>query len=100
MLGNKDLIEHAGRLLAAGPLHRLDFKADALADGNIELTISVQNVDRIDVFVDGRPADSFDLSDTETSRLVRSPSMIPQEIELRGYLGAIRVVQIRRALGS
>ena len=100
MHGNRDLIEHAGRLLAAGPLHRLDFKADALADGNIELTISAQNVDRIDVFVDGRPADSFDLSTTETSRLIRSPSVIPQEIELRGYLGEIRVVQIRRALGS
>jgi len=50
--------------------------------------------------VDGRPADSFDLSTTETSRLIRSPSVIPQEIELRGYLGEIRVVQIRRALGS
>jgi len=100
MHGNRDLIEQAGRLLAAGPLHRLDFKADALADGNIELTISAQNVDRIDVFVDGRPADSFDLGGTEAFRLVRSPSVIPQEIELRGYLGSIRVVQIRRALGS
>ena len=100
MSGNEDLIEHAGRLLAAGPLHRLDFKADPLADGSIELMVSVENVDRIDVFVDGRPADSFDLGETETTRLVRSPSVIPQEIEVRGYLGQIRVVQIRRPLGS
>jgi cytosine/adenosine deaminase-related metal-dependent hydrolase len=99
MHGNQDLIDHAGKLLAAGPVHRLEFKADALTDGGIDLAISVKNVDRIDVFVDGRPADSFDLSDGETSRLVRSPSIIPKEIELRGYLGGERVVQIRRSLG-
>jgi hypothetical protein len=99
MLGNQDLIEHAGRLLAGGPVHRLEFKADVLADGGIDLAITVKNVDRIDVFVDGRPADSFDLNDGETSRLVRSPSIIPKEIELNGYLGGVRVVQSRRSLG-
>jgi C-terminal processing protease CtpA/Prc len=100
MNGNRDLIDHAGRLLASGPVHRLEFKADPLADGNIDLTVSVANVDRIDVFVDGRPADSFDVPDGETARLVRSPSVIPKEIEVRGFLGAIRVVQIRRSLAS
>ena len=98
--GNRDLIEHAGELLSSAVVHRLEFKAEAVAEGDIDLTISAQNVDRIDVFVDGRPADSFDLTGGQISRLVRSPSIIPREIELRGYLGVARVVLAKRSLAS
>jgi hypothetical protein len=57
--GNVDLLAKAGQLLAAMPVHRLDVTASPAA-GALNLELAVTNVDRCDVYVDGRPRASVD----------------------------------------
>ncbi|QYC42457.1 Peptidase family S41 [Nonomuraea coxensis DSM 45129] len=57
--GNADLLEHAGRLLAALPARRLEVR---IADSGDELTLRTHLLDRADVYVDGRPRASADLT--------------------------------------
>ncbi|MCK2215852.1 S41 family peptidase [Actinomadura sp. ATCC 31491] len=54
---NADLLEHAGRLLAALPARRLEVEA-----GAGELTLRTHLLDRADVYLDGRPRASADLT--------------------------------------
>ncbi|MEU6796494.1 S41 family peptidase [Nonomuraea wenchangensis] len=57
--GNADLLEHAGRLLAALPARRLEVR---IAGSGDELTLRTHLLDRADVYVDGRPRASADLT--------------------------------------
>jgi hypothetical protein len=61
--GNKDLLDHAGALLAALPVRRLDVRSATIAGGTVTLTLQVAGVDRIDVYVNGRPRSTFDVVD-------------------------------------
>ncbi|MEW9550426.1 S41 family peptidase [Nonomuraea sp. NPDC050783] len=56
---NADLLEHAGRLLAALPARRLE--VEVAASGG-ELTLRTHLLDRADVYLDGRPRASVDLT--------------------------------------
>ncbi|MGP3964269.1 S41 family peptidase [Nonomuraea sp. 3N208] len=56
--GNADLLERAGQLLAGRPARRLDAKIDAGG----ELILRTRLVDRVDVYLDGRPRLSADLT--------------------------------------
>jgi hypothetical protein len=97
--GNRDLFEHAGELLKELPIHRVDFEVETMADGDLKLTVHAANVDRVDVYVDGRPVDSFDMVDIPTDRRTRPPSAAPTEVELRGLFEGKPVARARRALG-
>ena len=97
--GNRDLFEHAGRLLKELPVHRLDFEVETMGDGEIKLTVHASNVDRVDVYVDGRPMDSFDIVDIPTVRRTRPPSAAPTEVELQGFFEGKTVARARRAIG-
>ncbi|MEV5553007.1 S41 family peptidase [Nonomuraea wenchangensis] len=57
--GNADLLEHAGRLLAALPARRLEVRVAGSGD---ELALRAHLLDRADVYVDGRPRASADLT--------------------------------------
>jgi Peptidase family S41 len=59
--GNLDLLDRAGALLAAQPVRRLDADADLGADGMLRLELEVANLDRADVYVDGRPRASVEV---------------------------------------
>jgi cytosine/adenosine deaminase-related metal-dependent hydrolase len=97
--GNRDLFEHAGRLLKELPVHRLDFEVETMGDGEIKFTIHASNVDRVDVYVDGRPVDSFDIVDIPTVRSTRPPSATPTAVELQGFFEGRTVARARRAIG-
>lgn len=58
--GNVDLLDAAGALLAAIPVRKLAVSASANAAGTLEVELDVANVDRADVYVDGRPRASLD----------------------------------------
>lgn len=60
--GNVDLLDRAGALLAALPVRRLEVDPDLGADGTLRLGLEVANVDRADVYVDGRPRGSVDVA--------------------------------------
>jgi hypothetical protein len=97
--GNRDLFERAGGLLKELPIHRVAFEVEMMAEGDLKLTVHASNVDRVDVYVDGRPVDSFDIVDAPTVRLTRPPSEAPTEVELQGLFENKPVARARRAIG-
>jgi C-terminal processing protease CtpA/Prc len=98
--GNRDLIEKAASLLKAAPVHRLRFEVAQEGDGDLSLTVEATHVDRVDVYVDGRPLDSFDVVASPTTRRVRPPAPQPTEIELRGYLSDVPVARSKQDLSG
>jgi hypothetical protein len=56
---NADLMDHAGKLLAGMTVRKLEVAA-ALNGGDLRLDLDVTNVDRADIYVDGRPRASVD----------------------------------------
>ena len=61
--GNLDLLEAAGTLLAGLPKRRLDVEPSLAADGTLTLVMGTAGIERLDVYVDGRPRTSADVSD-------------------------------------
>ena len=59
---NVDLMERAGQLLAEMPRRRLDVAA-SMSGAMLTLEIDAMGVDRLDVYVDGRPRASTDATD-------------------------------------
>jgi hypothetical protein len=87
--GNVDLIEHAGRMLAAmGPPCRLSASvvpAPAAAGApQTRIAATTKNLDRVDVFVSDRPRLTLDVEDG--TRLIQlPPSAAPVPVVLNGY---------------
>lgn len=82
--GNRDLVEHAGRLLAAMPVRRLDVVVER--EGSI-VTITPQTIrglSRLDVYVDGRPLASYEWGDDPPVIEVGIPHA-GQTLELAAY---------------
>ncbi len=59
---NVDLIDFAAGVLAAMPLRVLDVVARAAVGEIRQVDVTVDNLDRLDVFIDGRPDASLDVS--------------------------------------
>ena len=57
--GNVDLLNKAGALLAALPVRRLDLKT-SFTGTTLTVAIDAQGIDRVDLYVDGRPISSED----------------------------------------
>jgi hypothetical protein len=92
--GNQDLLDRAGELLAAQPIRKLDVDADLGPDGKLQLEFDVASVDRVDVYVDGRPRGSADVAGGHATLTVEG---VPQAASLRveGFSDA-RLVAARR----
>src|SRR4051795_7071947 len=60
---NVDLLDAAGALLAGRPVRRLRVTPSLAADGTLTLRLTTSGLDRVDVYVDGRPRGSSDVSD-------------------------------------
>jgi hypothetical protein len=61
--GNADLLEAAGALLAGRPRRRLDLTVSPDGTPGLTLQVTVAGMDRLDVYVDGRPRGSHDVAD-------------------------------------
>jgi hypothetical protein len=68
--GNLDLLDRAGKLLAALPVRRLEVHADMGADGTLTLELKVDNLDRADVYVDDRPRGSVNVTNGSATVVV------------------------------
>jgi C-terminal processing protease CtpA/Prc len=64
---NVDLLDAAGALLAGRPVRRLRLDLSAAPDGTLTLQLTTGGMDRVDVYVDGRPRGSSDVSDGEAT---------------------------------
>lgn len=85
--GNVDLMDAAGALLAGRPRRRLDMTTSTDGSGVLTLQLVTTGIDRADVYLDGRPRSSTDVSDGATS------------LTLPGAAGA-RVVQVQGFAGG
>lgn len=90
--GNADLLARAGELLAARPVRGLDVRV-----GADELTLTTRLVDRVDVYVDGRPRASHDVTTPQVTVPlpgVGTARMVRVEAYQAGDLVAARTVVV------
>jgi hypothetical protein len=71
---NVDLLARAGELLAAMPVRTLDVSAVSADADAVTLDLEVANIDRVDVYLDGRPRTSADVIDGAVSVTVTGAS--------------------------
>ena len=95
--GNKDLLDHAGALLAALPARRLDVTSASVAGGAVALTLQVAKLDRIDVYVNDRPQLTSDVSDGAVSRSVQGS--VGDQLRIEGFDGGALVAVRRHQVG-
>jgi hypothetical protein len=96
LAGNKDLLDRAGELLAGMPVRRLEIAAE-LDAGDLRVDLTVSNVDRADIYVDGRPRASVDTPTSEASVTVSGDSQaafVRAEGFADGQLVAARTVAV------
>jgi C-terminal processing protease CtpA/Prc len=82
--GNADLIAKAAEILSQRSRHLLDVITALRPDG-ASLTVETAGLDRVDVYLDGRPVDTFDVVDGETTRHVMFDGAVAHALELRAY---------------
>jgi hypothetical protein len=82
MEGNPDLIAAAGALLAKARRYRLDAEVAKASGGSQTLALRTEGLDRVDVWVDGRPRASVDTSGGKLR--VKVPA---GAVEVRGFDG-------------
>jgi hypothetical protein len=96
--GNVDLLNRAGELLAALPVRRLDVTVSAGASDDLDIEVEVTNVDRIDVYVDGRPRASLDPAGGSAAVTVTEVSAATS-VEVEGFAGGELVAARRIDIG-
>ena len=96
---NIDLLECAGELLAEGPVRRLVVAANVGAGDVLQIRLEAANVDRADIYVDGRPRTSIDITAGNVTTTVEgTPSARTVRVEgfSGGQLVAARTVKLNR----
>lgn len=89
-----DLMIHAARLLERqGPPRRFDVTVEESAEG-LTARFEVDNIDRADIYTDGRPRASVDLTDAAAATALVPGSDTPGDVRVNGF-AAGRHVAVR-----
>lgn len=98
--GNRDLIARAAALLAERQVYGLEARLEAgLEGGPPRLRASCRNLSRLDLFLDGRPLQSLDV--TENGAVFAVPGLAPgRKLELRGYDGERLAAVLRQTIAA
>ncbi|MCC2627151.1 MAG: peptidase [Thermomicrobiales bacterium] len=80
---NVGLMNRAGEILAAMPVRKLEATAVTAPEGQLNLQIEANNLDRADIYVNGRPRETVDLTTPTASVLVEGQS--GARIRIEGY---------------
>ena len=86
---NADLFAAAGALLAALPVRQLHVQAVPAAGNTVKVTVTTQQLDRVDAFVNRRPVVSVDLGGSSTTFTIAKPSAGTAELRLEAYSGGV-----------
>jgi hypothetical protein len=96
--GNADLMVAATRILSGMPVRRLAVTATRRPANHLRLVLQAANVDRADVYVDGRPHTSIDISQVTTQLDLEGVGNAAQ-VRVEGFAGgelvAARVAEVR-----
>ncbi len=96
--GNADLIAHAAQILKGKKSYPLYVEVKPAAGRALNVKIQTKNIDRVDIYVDGRPFKWIQVSDGFTRRKVQLPRGARQ-LEVSGYdkdkLVALRLHRLR-----
>jgi len=91
---NVDLINRAAKMLAAMPVHTVTAKMlTAAVPATVEVT--TRNVDRLDLFLNGRPLQSVDVADDTTTVALPTLTGSMNMLELRGFCAGQLVASTR-----
>jgi hypothetical protein len=83
------------------PVRRLAAEARPLGDGTLGVRAWTRNVERLDAFLDGRPAGpSLDVADGARDFAVPLPPQGAAVLELRGYADGELAASTRVRLGT
>jgi hypothetical protein len=82
---NVDLIEHAGKLLAALPVFQMTAKIQPAPGHKLNVRVETQNIDRIDFYLDGHPQRSEPVAAQVHSTVVVLSRAGSTTIQLQGY---------------
>jgi hypothetical protein len=80
---NVDLLDAAGALLAGQAVRRLRL-TPSVAGGTLTLQLTTGGIDRVDVYVDGRPRGSSDVADGDTT-LTFGGVGAPTTVQVQGF---------------
>ena len=89
--GNRDLMEQAGELLATMPRHQLDASVTRAGDGRLMVTVDTTGIDRVDLYLDGRPHTTADVADGKTT-LELHPVAPGHQLRVEGWSQGILTV--------
>ena len=95
--GNVDLINAAGRVLAAQPIRKLMAAPGPVANGKSKVALVTAGIDRVDLAVDDRPVTSVDVTDGSSSATVPTPTGAKQ-LRADGFQAGQLVVRTVAAL--
>ena len=92
---NKDLLDAAGGLLAALPVRRLEVET-SISNGNVNVQLATDGLDRVDVYLDGRPTGSIDVTGGSATHTAAGSAGRPLRAEgfASGKLVAARLVTV------
>jgi len=98
---NTDMIAAAAKILASLPKQTLRLTPDA-ADPLQKFAIACSNIDRVDLFVNDRPAVSQEVAGSQTGLKVALPfaAAAKSVLNAKGYRGGELVVSTRLAIGA
>ena len=82
---NADLIEHAGKLLAGLPVYQMAAEIRPKDGGLLSIQVDVQNMDRVDFYLDGRPQRSEAVAPEQHQIAVELPRQSSTSLSLQGY---------------
>ena len=93
--GNTDLLDAAGQLLTALPVRRLEV-ATSLAGSTLTVDVTAAEIDRVDVYINGRPERSLDVAGSASLTIEDASAGTPLRVEgfAAGVLVGSRQVQI------
>jgi hypothetical protein len=82
---NADLIKKAAEILAGMPVRQLDTVLFN-KDGSMEIELTTLGISRVDIYVDGRPVDSQDVTDGTNKLSIKAPDHNAEMLEIVGVM--------------
>ncbi|MEO1622058.1 MAG: S41 family peptidase [Cyanobacteria bacterium J06632_3] len=96
--GNQDLINAAGKLLKKMPVRELGATVTSHSKKALCVEVVTKGLSRLDIYIDGRPLESFTIADDTHQFELTPPQANPKVMTLKGYDKEVHVADRRVSL--